>query len=62
MVGYKIFKKTRIHIGGEGGEYESFVLDCPLFKKKLEVWDHNTVMENEFTGKLLFKEVQILKK
>ena len=35
------FKKLRDKYGisliGEGGEFESFVLDCPLFSKKLEV-------------------------
>ena len=56
------FKKTQIHIAGEGGEYETFVLDCPLFKKKLEVWKANPLMENEYTGKLLIEEVQVLKK
>ena len=56
------FKKLKIHIAGEGGEDETFVLDCPLFKKKLEVWKSYTHMENEYTGKLLFEEVQILKK
>ncbi len=55
-------KKTRIHIGGEGGEYETFVLDCPLFKKRLEIWDSTINMENKYTGKLLFKEIQLLKK
>lgn len=27
----------KINIAGEGGEYESFVLNCPLFKKRLEI-------------------------
>lgn len=30
-------KKYGLHIGLEGGEGETFVLDCPLFKKKIEV-------------------------
>ena len=30
-------KKFKIHIAGEGGEFESFVLDCPLFRKELKV-------------------------
>ncbi len=30
-------KKYGIHIAGEGGEFETFVLDCPLFKKPLEI-------------------------
>ncbi|MBI2045235.1 diphthine--ammonia ligase [Candidatus Pacearchaeota archaeon] len=29
--------KHKIHIAGEGGEFETFVLDCPLFKKPLKV-------------------------
>ena len=30
-------KKHRFHLGGEGGEFESFVLDCPLYKKRVKV-------------------------
>ena len=30
-------KKYKIHPAGEGGEFETFVLDCPLFKKPLKV-------------------------
>jgi len=30
-------KKYSIHPAGEGGEFETFVLDCPLFKKELKV-------------------------
>ncbi len=30
-------KKYKIHIAGEGGEFESFVLNCPLFKYELKV-------------------------
>jgi len=32
-------KKYRISITGEGGEFESFVLDCPLFEKPLILKD-----------------------
>jgi diphthine-ammonia ligase len=27
-----------IHVGGEGGEIESFVVNCPLFKRRLKVY------------------------
>ena len=54
--------KHGFHIAGEGGEYETFVLDCPLFKRRLEIWDSDTVMENPCTGKVLFKDVQLVKK
>ncbi len=33
----KLNEKYKIHAAGEGGEFETFVLDCPLFKKPLEV-------------------------
>jgi diphthine-ammonia ligase len=31
----KLNKEYEISVMGEGGEFESFVLDCPLFRKKL---------------------------
>ncbi|MEM4625562.1 MAG: diphthine--ammonia ligase [Candidatus Pacearchaeota archaeon] len=30
-------KKFNISLSGEGGEFESFVINCPLFKNKLEI-------------------------
>jgi len=30
-------KKYKINPAGEGGEYETFVLNCPIFKEKLEI-------------------------
>ena len=30
-------EKYKINPAGEGGEFESFVLNCPLFKKRLKV-------------------------
>lgn len=30
-------EKYKISPAGEGGEFETFVLDCPLFKKKLKI-------------------------
>ena len=33
----KLHARYKIHVGAEGGEYESFVLDCPLFSKPLRV-------------------------
>lgn len=33
----KLNEKYKIHVAGEGGEFESFVLNCPLFKRGLKV-------------------------
>ncbi|MFQ5648276.1 MAG: diphthine--ammonia ligase [Candidatus Aenigmatarchaeota archaeon] len=44
----KLAEKHRFHVAGEGGEFESLVLDCPLFKKRLKIleaektWDPKT--------------------
>ncbi|XP_072425128.1 diphthine--ammonia ligase isoform X4 [Chiloscyllium punctatum] len=33
----QISQKYGVHVCGEGGEYETFTLDCPLFKKKIVI-------------------------
>ena len=33
----KLSEKYKIHPAGEGGEFETFVLNCPLFKKHLKI-------------------------
>jgi diphthine-ammonia ligase len=35
----KLHSRVGVHIGFEGGEAETFVLDCPLFKRRVEVLD-----------------------
>lgn len=34
-----LYEKYKIHVAGEGGEFETFVLNCPLFKRELKVID-----------------------
>jgi len=58
----KKIKKLNIHLGGEGGEYESLVLDCPLFKKKLKIKKAKIEMENERTGKYIVEDAELIKK
>jgi predicted ATP pyrophosphatase (TIGR00289 family) len=54
-------KKFGISVSGEGGEYESFVKYCPLFKKKIEIlnseiyWDSKTN-----SGYLIPKKVKLV--
>jgi len=40
-------EKYKIHIAGEGGEYETFVIDCPLFKKPLNISNYKDFKEGE---------------
>lgn len=42
----KLHERYEIHPAGEGGEFETFVLDCPLFKKPLEITDSKVSGEN----------------
>uniref|UniRef100_A0A096LQQ1 Diphthine--ammonia ligase n=1 Tax=Poecilia formosa TaxID=48698 RepID=A0A096LQQ1_POEFO len=38
--------KYGVHICGEGGEYETFTLNCPLFKKKIVIDEAETVIHS----------------
>jgi len=58
----KINEKNKIHIAGEGGEYETFVLDCPLFRKRIKIRDFNVIMENECTGQYTIKAAELVEK
>uniref|UniRef100_A0A8D2L7V4 Diphthine--ammonia ligase n=1 Tax=Varanus komodoensis TaxID=61221 RepID=A0A8D2L7V4_VARKO len=42
----ELSKKYGVHICGEGGEYETFTLDCPLFKKKIVVDSSEVVVHS----------------
>jgi len=42
----KLNGKYKIHVAGEGGEFESFVLDCPMFKRPLKVTGADFTGEN----------------
>lgn len=57
-----LHKKNYLNIAGEGGEFESLVLDCPLFKKKLILTKTEKVMENGCTGKLVIKDAELKEK
>ena len=52
----KINQKYKINIAGEGGEFETFVLNCPLFKRELKIihkshGDHPKGCKISSTGK-----------
>ncbi|XP_046317610.1 diphthine--ammonia ligase isoform X2 [Marmota monax] len=42
----ELSKKYGVHVCGEGGEYETFTLDCPLFKKKIIVDSSEVVVHS----------------
>jgi uncharacterized protein (TIGR00290 family) len=41
-----LHKRFEFHVCGEGGEYETLTLDCPLFKKKLVI-DRSSVYRHQ---------------
>jgi len=59
----KLKEKFGINIAAEGGEFETFVLDAPIFKKKIEIksfekkWDNKTN-----SGYIEVKSVRLIKK
>jgi ABC transporter with metal-binding/Fe-S-binding domain ATP-binding protein len=40
-------EKYSVNLVGEGGEFETFVLNCPLFSKSLKVFDFKDIKEGE---------------
>uniref|UniRef100_A0A8C2F253 Diphthine--ammonia ligase n=1 Tax=Cyprinus carpio TaxID=7962 RepID=A0A8C2F253_CYPCA len=43
---WQLSEKYGVHICGEGGEYETFTVDCPLFKKKIIIDSMETVIHS----------------
>lgn len=56
----EINKKNGVHISGEGGEFETLVLDCPLYKKRIKIKKAGIMMENECTGKYWIKSIKLV--
>lgn len=57
----KLNKKYGINMVGEGGEMETFVLDCPLFKKKLVITQTEKRWEDN-SGKYIIKDAKFADK
>lgn len=55
-------EKIGFNVAGEGGEFESLVLDAPNFRKRIEIVESEKIMENEFTGFLKIKKARIKEK
>jgi len=56
-------KKYKVHLAGEGGEFETFVLDCPLFRKRIEVEEYETRWDEKTqSGELIIEKIKTIKK
>ena len=58
----KLDEKIGMNIAGEGGEFESLMLDGPMFKKRLVIVESEIVVEDENTARLVVKEARLVEK
>lgn len=55
--------KFGISLGGEGGEYETLVLDTPFFKKRIEIIEKEVIFdEKRLQGYLKIKQTKLIEK
>jgi len=54
-------EKYKVSLIGEGGEYETLVLDAPFFKKRIQLLQTKTVWQNH-SGYLLVKKAELVDK
>jgi len=59
----KVSRKYRFSVIGEGGEFESFVLDCPLFSKRIKVAEAEKRWDSKSgSGTFEIKRTELVKK
>ncbi len=58
----KLHQRNKINIAFEGGEAESLVLDCPMFKKKLRILEAEKIMQSENVGTYEISKVVLVDK
>ncbi|MBI5060755.1 MAG: TIGR00289 family protein [Candidatus Aenigmarchaeota archaeon] len=59
----ELSRKHRFSIIGEGGEFETFVLDCPMFKKKIKIIDSEKIWDAKTrSGILQIKKIEMVNK
>ncbi|MEA2037219.1 MAG: hypothetical protein U9O94_06925 [Nanoarchaeota archaeon] len=49
-------QSLNVDIVGEGGEFQTYVLECPLFKKIIKIEEHEIRMESENKGQYKIKK------
>jgi len=53
-------KKFGFHVGGEGGYFDTFVIECPLFKNRINIVKSHKKMESECVGHLVVDEIEVV--
>ncbi|PIN75417.1 TIGR00289 family protein [Candidatus Woesearchaeota archaeon CG10_big_fil_rev_8_21_14_0_10_36_11] len=52
-------QKVMINVAGEGGEFESLVIDCPLFEKEVVIEDFEITEESKNTARMVIKKARL---
>ena len=59
---HKLHDKNKIGVAGEGGEFESIVIDCPLFKKKMIIEEVELKEEGKYCAHIFIKKARLMEK
>lgn len=57
----KLKEKYGVSLVGEGGEFETLVIDCPIFKKKINVIESEKKFSGT-SGELVIKKIELIEK
>jgi asparagine synthase (glutamine-hydrolysing) len=57
-----LHKRIGFHVAGEGGEFESLVLDGPMFKQRIKILDSEIIEESENVARFVVKKAKLVKK
>ncbi len=55
-------QKNGLHVAGEGGEFESLVLDAPLFSKRIMIKKSRIAEQSENCAELIIEEAELVGK
>ncbi|KGK98926.1 hypothetical protein LI82_06470 [Methanococcoides methylutens] len=58
----KLNEKIGLNIAGEGGEFESFVTDAPMFTKKIKINKFRLVERDEYTANVVIEDAELVDK
>ena len=58
----EINEKFGFNVAGEGGEFETLVLDAPMFKKQLKILESEIKEESEHVAELIIKKAELKEK
>ncbi|WP_340818035.1 diphthine--ammonia ligase [Methanolobus sp. WCC4] len=58
----KLNEKIGLNVAGEGGEFESFVTDGPMYHKKIEIREMEVIERDEYTAKVVINDAVLVDK